>query len=79
MEIGIGRWAWDVEIAVRHGFPAFGSDLGSGFQRLVKFLLIWVIFCCDLLLVILVVMVLLEVEGEREENEEKKRNSKKKD
>ena len=29
MEIGIGRWAWDVEIAVRHGFPAFGSDLGG--------------------------------------------------
>ena len=23
------RWAWDVEIAVGHGFPAFGSDLGG--------------------------------------------------
>ena len=33
-----------------------------GFQRLVKFLLIWVIFCCDLLLVILLGMGLLEVE-----------------
>ena len=22
-------WAWDVEVAVGHGFPAFGSDLGG--------------------------------------------------
>ena len=39
--IGVGRrdqrWAWDVEIAVRHGFPAFGSDLdgvGGGSSNL---------------------------------------------
>ena len=59
------RWVWDVEIAVGHGFPVFGSnlDLGMGFRRLVKFLLIWVIFCCDLLLVILLGMGLLEVEA----------------
>ena len=30
MEIGVGRWAWDVEIAVGHGFPAFRSDFGGG-------------------------------------------------
>ena len=33
VEIGVGcgdrRWAWDVEIAIGHGFPAFGSDLGG--------------------------------------------------
>ena len=33
MVIGIGHrdrhWAWHVEIAVGHGFPAFGSDLGG--------------------------------------------------
>ena len=31
------RWVWDVEIAVRHGFPAFGSDLdgvGGGSSNL---------------------------------------------
>ena len=60
-------WVWatvaTVGFGFGHGFPAFGSDLGTGFQRLVKFLLIWVIFCCDLLLVILVGMVLLEVEA----------------
>ena len=46
------------------------------FLWLVKFLLIWVIFCYDLILVILLGMGLLEVEGEREEKEEKKRNNK---
>ena len=35
VEIGVGcgdrRWAWDVEIVIGHGFPAFGSDLdGDG-------------------------------------------------
>ena len=41
VEIGVGcgdrRWVWDVEIAVRHGFPAFGSDLdgvGGGSSNL---------------------------------------------
>ena len=29
MEFGVGRWAWDVEIAVGHGFSAFGPDLGG--------------------------------------------------
>lgn len=26
---GDRRWAWDVEIAVEHGFPTFRSDLGG--------------------------------------------------
>ena len=31
MEIGIGRWAWDVEITIGHRFLAFGSALdGDG-------------------------------------------------
>ena len=41
VEIGVGcgdrRWAWDVEIAIRHGFSAFGSDLdgvGGGSSNL---------------------------------------------
>ena len=41
VEIGVGcgdrRWVWDVEIAVRHGFPTFGSDLdgvGGGSSNL---------------------------------------------
>ena len=41
VEIGVGRrdqrWAWDVEIAIRHGFLAFGSDLdgvGGGSSNL---------------------------------------------
>ena len=33
VEIGVRsrerRWAWDVEIAVEHGFPTFGSGLGG--------------------------------------------------
>ena len=68
-------WVWATVVTVGfgfgHGFPAFGSDLGMGFRRLVKFLLIWETFCCDLLLVILLGMGLLEVEGEREEKDEK--------
>ena len=60
-------WVWatvaTVGFGFGHGFPAFGLDLGMGFRRLVKFLLIWVIFCYDLLLVILLGMGLLEVEA----------------
>ena len=29
MEIGVGRWAWDVEIVVGHGFLTFVSNLGG--------------------------------------------------
>ena len=33
VEISVGcgdrRWVWDVEIAVGHGFPVFGSNLGG--------------------------------------------------
>ena len=60
-------WVWatvaTVGFGFGHRFLAFRSDLGVGFQGLVKFLLIWVIFCYDLLLVILLGIGLLEVEA----------------
>ena len=58
----LGR-IWVATVAWVWVTVATDSDLGMGFQRLVKFLLIRVIFCCDLLLVILLGMGLLEVEA----------------
>lgn len=43
---GDRRWAWDVEIALRHVFPAFGSVMGDCLVVVVaaRSAWLWVIF-----------------------------------